>query len=1285
MTNNTFVWKVIEKKKRVIVDIREFNKITQFDAYFMQLQSNLIFVVIECIYINIFDCTSFFHQWLMKIVDRHKLIVVTHRDNEQWNVTVMSFRNSSTYVQRQINRVLRVFRAFVKTYVNDIVVFNHSLKKHLRHLIQVFALFDKLNIALKSSKTYLNYLTISLLDQKINRFELFTVTKKLVAILRLKFSTILKDFETYLRLTEWLRDYVSFYAQKADVLRKRKTMLLKVFSFNKEKVRKNFSRRTFVHDSIDFERNSYHQLQNFFARSSWLIHQNFNRVLYADVDESRKKLQIMIYHLKSDKDDKSIIETSDKSISLSDKIESSSSSKRKNVKFIMFLSRMLTSTKKKYWFTELEMTKLVWLIKRIRHLIEISKHVIIIYTNHVVNSSIARQTKLTSNSVDKLNMKLMRVSAYLSQFRLNVRYKSDKSHIISNVLSRLSINNCLLNDKHDVLNIENFHTDMQNFENDYVYVYNCELIEMSTVFKKKLQVDYKVDKAWIKILIMLESLNERVTQKHKKSNLKKSFDTQLSTIMSAELTSSLIASFAIDAIEFDFIDSSESFDKQKSFDSVAENLSQTSRISVTSKSLSQIEENIDNVTESLSRIVRSTSIMISKNLLQISRIDIDFQLIDDLIYHIHENNDYDIDESRLCISKNCQKEIFKIAHDDNAHVDHHRVYRRLIEIVYMFDMSRKLCLYLRHCLACQLNQIKRHNSYEKLTSIFTSTLSFHIIAMNYILTLFEMKDLDVMLIMTNKVTRQLQLSVDKFIWSASQWVEQIVDRLQIIDWDVSKAIIFDRDRKFTFEFWTTFFIRMNTNFLMSSAYHSQIDDLSERFNQIVKITLRYLISKNFDVNWIKTLSTLQALLNNLSNVTIDRSLNEIVYEFKSRDVLAALTRKVASITDLDFERYRHQKKIVNVTSYAMTKIKILYDFRHTLLLLNSDDKAFLRLNKKYILFDKSNVKLSNQRCESFLIKRRVDRLAYELDLSSRWQIHSVISIMQLESTFKKVDLFDKFKPNYFDAVKIADMSNTVWEKNYEMKKIVDKRIRTYDKISVTQYLVRWLEYESIYDEWKFISILIEFIELIENYERSLQKSFDTDQLVVTVIKTIKISFTSIDAIDSVKKSFANLLKRRDRSSDNKSMSTKSFHDSKFIRRRSERSSDKKQSSIKRVQSNKSSESHISRQVLTLSFSEESHYYYYWENCRKNRTWKKLNWLWVLLTWLLKLLTWLLRLLICLARTFRSLFIRWHVVMNIKHWQIFWSILNCESLSQIDLKSYRICISLLTYSWQFRRS
>ena len=137
----------------------------------------------------------------------------------------------------------------------------------------------------------------------------------------------------------------------------------------------------------------------------------------------------------------------------------------------MFLNRMFTSTEEKYWFTKLKMIDLIWLIKRIRHLIETFKHVIIIYTNHAVNLFITRQIKFTNNSVDKLNMKLIRTSIYFFQFRLNIRYKSNKKHIISNVFNRLLITNRMSSDKNDVLNIENFHTIMINSENDFTYVY----------------------------------------------------------------------------------------------------------------------------------------------------------------------------------------------------------------------------------------------------------------------------------------------------------------------------------------------------------------------------------------------------------------------------------------------------------------------------------------------------------------------------------------------------------------------------------------------------------------------------------------------------------------------------------------------------------------------------------------------------------------------------------------------------------------------------------------------
>ena len=958
------IWRTIylfdkssKRKSKIVVDIRDFNKIIQFDVYFMQLQFDLIFVVVECIYINIFDCTSFFHQWLIKITNRHKLIVVTHRDSEQWNVTVMRFRNSSIYVQRKIDNIFRAYRTFARVYVNDIVVFNYSLKKHLRHLNQIFSLFVKLNITLKLFKTYLRYSIISLLKQKIDRFDLSIVQEKLIVIFKLRFSRTLKDLEIYLNMIEWLRDYVSYYVQKSDVLKKRKIMLLKVSSSNVDRIRKNFSKRTSILDSTKTKTNSYRQLQDSFNRFNWLVYQDFNRVLYVDVDEFRKNFDVMMYHLKNDNDKQSLFNNVDLKNAFEIKL-SSTSFKRKNVESIMFLSRMLTFVEEKYWFIELKMIDLIWLMKRIKHLIETFKHVTIIYIDYVVNSFITRQIKLIISNVNKLNMKLIRVSIYLSQFRLNVRYKLDKSHIIFDALSRLSINNCMFNDKNDVLDIENFHEDMIDSKNDVIYAYNSDLITMSKNFKLKFRQDYRFDKVWIKILTMFEFLNARLIKK-KKEVLQKSFDD--STTQS----------------------------------SITKSLSQTTNQSV----------------DVLSNQQSTTSSFITESVLQIDRqasnrrTDIDFQLIDELIYHIHESNDYEFEQSKLCIFEICQQNVFKIAHNDNFHVEHHRVYRRLMKTVYMSTMSRKLRMYLRHCFECQFNQIKRHNSYDELMLIFTSSLFFYTITMNFVLTLSLKQSMNTLLNLTNKISRQLQIIDDRADWFVAQWINVVVDKLLLMNWDISKIIIFDRNKKFTSNFWIVFFAKLNITLFMSSAYHAQTNDLSKRFNQIVKIVLRYLIAKNSNIDWIEILSILQVQLNNASNAITDRSFNEMMYEFKLRDVLIALTRKFIKIDDVDFERFRHQRKAIDAIVYVMIKIKIMYDARHILLLLKLNDKIFLRLHKKYTLLNKFNIKLFNQRVDSFFIKRRIERLIYELNFSSRWQIHSVIFVIQLKSTSSKKDSY----------------------------------------------------------------------------------------------------------------------------------------------------------------------------------------------------------------------------------------------------------------------------------------
>ena len=104
--------------------------------------------------------------------------------------------------------------------------------------------------------------------------------------------------------------------------------------------------------------------------------------------------------------------------------------------------------------------------------------------------------------------------------------------------------------------------------------------------------------------------------------------------------------------------------------------------------------------------------------------DIDFQLHDELIYHVKKNI------FRLCIFNNCKQNVFKLIHDDCFHAEHHRVYVRLINVVYVHKLSKKFTIYIRHCSICQLNQIKRHLFYDELTSLSTSSIFFHTLIMN---------------------------------------------------------------------------------------------------------------------------------------------------------------------------------------------------------------------------------------------------------------------------------------------------------------------------------------------------------------------------------------------------------------------------------------------------------------------------------------------------------------------------------------------------------------------------
>ena len=455
----------------------------------------------------------------------------------------------------------------------------------MKHLKVIFQTLKINNISINFKKTFMSYFSVKLLKQHVTFLNLFIDEFKLQAIANLKFSTILDQLETYFELTRWFRQYIEKFAAIVKFLQMRKTLLLQQTS-KSENARKSYSSKIKFIESFA-EIDAFKIIQKSLSTSTYLVHFDNKRQLYIDLDSSKEmKIDDVIYHVI---DDSNFI----------------SYSIRKFIQSVMFLNRLLNSAKHRYWSTKLKLIELIWVFRKIRHLINSTIKFIIIYTNHETIFAIVKQIFLSTSSTNKLNLKLVRVFDYIQRFDLIIRHRSKKFHLISNALFRLSL------------------TDMNNFnQNEELDVlFTTFLVKMTSSFREKLIKEYFMNLVWKRIDKLIEI------------NIKT--DTVLSFV---------------------------------------------------------------------------------KN--------------DELIYR-RNNHNMSFISQRLCISASLVQSILKTAHDFN-HSEFDRTYQNVVSCYYIKSLITHVKRYIKHCLKCVTNQIKKHKSYDFLQSILFSSISFYTIIIDFV-------------------------------------------------------------------------------------------------------------------------------------------------------------------------------------------------------------------------------------------------------------------------------------------------------------------------------------------------------------------------------------------------------------------------------------------------------------------------------------------------------------------------------------------------------------------------
>lgn len=367
---------------------------------------------------------------------------------------------------------MREFRSFARCYIDDIVIFSATFEDHLQHLGAIFALFSRMKISLEPKKSFLGYPSVNLLGRKVDGFGLRTTDDRVSAIKKIRFPRILEELETYLGLANYLRSGVGYYAQISEPLQKRKTDLLKDSPLVGGRSRKAFSKAT-KYQPVAKELDSFKALQEVLTADTFLHYYDPMRQLYADIDASKRYgFGVMVYHVKGD--------------------PLVNDFPRASIQPIMFLSKLLNAAESRYWPTELEVAALVWTIKKINHLlVHRTDRKPIIFTDHAATADIMKATSLSSLSTDKLNLRLIRASQYVSQYDLDIRWRPGKQNTVPDALSRL------------------LYEDVEKVEEDdgvldEVFIFALTMTEMSEAFKIKLKAGYKDDKGWSKIYTSLK-------------------------------------------------------------------------------------------------------------------------------------------------------------------------------------------------------------------------------------------------------------------------------------------------------------------------------------------------------------------------------------------------------------------------------------------------------------------------------------------------------------------------------------------------------------------------------------------------------------------------------------------------------------------------------------------------------------------------------------------------------------------------------------------------------------
>lgn len=148
--------------------------------------------------------------------------------------------------------------------------------------------------------------------------------------------------------------------------------------------------------------------------------------------------------------------------------------------------------------------------------------------------------------------------------------------------------------------------------------------------------------------------------------------------------------------------------------------------------------------------------------------------------------------------------------------------------------------YIKACKVCAQAKSEHNKLPSLLQPLPIPQFAWHTISMDFIEGLPKSKTFDTILVVIDKLTKYSHFICLSHPYTAMTVAQAFLANVYKLH-GMPTVIISDRDRVFTSSFWQELFKLTDTTLNMSSSYHPQTDDQTERLNQCLETYLRCMV------------------------------------------------------------------------------------------------------------------------------------------------------------------------------------------------------------------------------------------------------------------------------------------------------------------------------------------------------------------------------------------------------------------------------------------------------------